>query len=224
MRPLVLAAATLFPGFALHDRVVEVLQDPNAAVLMLALGGLLICLEFNRPGWVLPGMTGLLLVLLAVWGLQRMPLSMAGLALTAAATGLVLLGARLPLGRLWAVLGVCALPVGLAMLVGGPGPRVRWPVAVGAGLGFGPVAVVLMEIGMRARWAKRRLGAEALLGCLGLAETPLTPEGRVLVGGELWRATVESGTAPVPAGSNVRVMRAEGRVLAVMAVAGSPEA
>ena len=39
--------------------------SPNAAVLILTLGLGLIAVEFNRPGWIVPGALGLLLALLA---------------------------------------------------------------------------------------------------------------------------------------------------------------
>src|SRR5262249_23540487 len=52
------------------------------------------------------------------------------------------------------------------------------------------------------RKMKSTTGAAGMVGQIGRAETALTPEGKVLVQGELW---IARGTQPVPAGTSVRV-------------------
>ena len=54
-----------------------------------------------------------------------------------------------------------------------------------------------------------------LVGRVGSVETELTPEGFVLVGGELWRARVRGGAAVGRGGPGVRVVGASGCVLEV---------
>jgi membrane-bound serine protease (ClpP class) len=52
-------------------------------------------------------------------------------------------------------------------------------------------AVELAEIWFWLWWTKRRqpvVGVEALLGAVAVATTPLEPDGRVRVDGELWQA------------------------------------
>jgi membrane-bound serine protease (ClpP class) len=53
---------------------------------------------------------------------------------------------------------------------------------------------------------------------MAVAQTDLNPLGRVLVRGELWRAKLTSSEAAIPAGSRVRVLRAEGHTLEVTAI------
>src|SRR5207245_1475182 len=54
-------------------------------------------------------------------------------------------------------------------------------------------------LAVRARTRKFKRGIPGLVGLGGWAETPLAPEGKILVRGELWdarsRACVEAGTA-----------------------------
>ena len=57
----------------LREEILDRLTDPNLAVLVLMVGGLLIYVEFNTPGTIIPGALGTILVLLAVFGLNLLP-------------------------------------------------------------------------------------------------------------------------------------------------------
>jgi membrane-bound serine protease (ClpP class) len=59
---------------------------------------------------------------------------------------------------------------------------------------------------------KVRIGASALVGSLAAAMEALSPEGHVLVDGEIWRAV---STAPVRAGATLRVVGHEQFLLRV---------
>jgi membrane protein implicated in regulation of membrane protease activity len=66
-------------------------------------------------------------------------------------------------------------------------------------------AVELGEAGFWWRWSHRHrpvVGAEALVGAVGIVVDPCTPEGRVRVGGELWTARCDDGAT---VGTSVRV-------------------
>ena len=91
----------------------------------------------------------------------------------------------------------------------------NWGTAIGAGIGFGGVTGGLLLLGLKARRAKVRTGAEAMLGWLAVTQTPLAPEGEILVRGELWRARLSGADAFLPAGESVKVERALGAVLEV---------
>src|SRR6202034_1661842 len=56
---------TIVPS--LRERLLSKLTNPDVAVLLLVLGGLLIYLEFNVPGTVVPGSIGTLFVLLGLF-------------------------------------------------------------------------------------------------------------------------------------------------------------
>jgi hypothetical protein len=86
---------------------------PDAAVLLLTLGLLLICVELNRPGWIVPGALGLLLALFAVARCCGYELSRAAVALLATALALLLLDLLRPTPMLVAVAATLALVLGL---------------------------------------------------------------------------------------------------------------
>ncbi len=64
------------------------------------------------------------------------------------------------------------------------------------------------------RHKKSAMGELHLLGQWGRADSPLTPEGAVLVNGELWRARLRGGGEAVR-GARVRVVGAAGHLLEV---------
>lgn len=65
---------------------------------------------------------------------------------------------------------------------------------------------------LRARRQKPQTGAESVVGLVGRARTDISPEGTVALKGTLWQA---KSSAPVAAGSDVRVRAAEGLTLIV---------
>lgn len=207
-------------GSNMRELLLLSLMNPDLSVLLLTLGLLLVYLEINTPGIVVPGAAGVLLILLAAFSLSSLPLSIVGILLSIAALLLLLLEARFHVHGVFATLGVAALVGGLGMLVDGPLPEmeVSWATAIGAGLGFGGVTACLIVLGLQARRAKVKTGSEAMLGWLAIAQTPLNPEGQILIRGELWKARLSSLDSTVAAGGRVKVIRADGLTLEVTAV------
>ena len=204
----------------LQESLLLTLMNPNVCVLLLTLGMLLIYLEVNTPGAFVPGIAGILLAMLAMYAIHLLPLSLLAVLLCLLASIMLLLEGRFPSHGLLAFAGVLFLVVGLGKLVDGPVPQlqVEWSIAWGAGIGFGGVTAALIVLGLRARRAKLKTGADAMLGWLAIAQTVLDPEGRVLVRGELWPARLTSQTSYVAAGERVKVLRADGRILEVAAL------
>ncbi len=207
-------------GVKPQEELLLALMNPDLSVLLLTLGLLLIYLEVNTPGTVIPGAAGVLLVLLAVYALHMLPLSTPGVLLCLGSVLLLLLEARFATHGLLATAGVLCLVLGLAVLVDGPLPQlqVAWGTAIGAGIGFGGVTATLMILGMESRRAKTKTGSEAMLGWLAISQTELKPEGQILVRGELWRARLTSSDSFLAAGERVKVLRADGLTLEVAAV------
>jgi membrane-bound serine protease (ClpP class) len=202
---------------SMRERLLTRLTSPDLDVLLLFCGGLLIYLEFHVPGTIVPGALGTLLVLLAIFGLNLLPVQHTAVLLLFAALVLMGLEAKFASHGILALAGVLCLVFGLATLVDGPTPemRVHFGVAAGAGVGFGAISFGLAWIAMRARRNKRLLGAQAMLGRAAIAITPLAPTGQVEVRGEIWRATLPPEAQPVPAGAHVIVRGIDGLTLTV---------
>ena len=204
---------------SIRERLLTRLTSPDLDVLLLLCGGLLIYLEFNVPGTIVPGALGTLLVLLAIFGLNLLPIQHTAVLLLFAALALMALEAKFASHGVLASTGVLCLVFGLATLVDGPGPemRVHFAVAAGAGIGFGAISFFLAWIALRARRAKRMLGPQAMVGHTAIAMTQLAPTGQVEVRGEIWRATLEPHSAPVEKGAQVTVKAVEDLTLTVSA-------
>lgn len=192
------------------------LRQPDVDVALLLVGMLLIYVELNIPGVVLPGALGLLCVLLGTYGLLAFPLSPAAAMFLLAGVALFPLEAKLGGHGGLAAMGTALLVYGLAHLVVGPAgaPGVHLRVAMAAGLSFGAITAGLGWSAARARRSKHLMGEEALAGLRGVARSTLAPEGRVWVRGELWQARLVGG-GPVAEGAAVVVRGREDLVLLV---------
>jgi membrane-bound serine protease (ClpP class) len=188
----------------LREEILDRLTDPNLAVLVLMVGGLLIYVEFNTPGTIIPGTLGTILVLLALFGLNLLPVRYTSVMLLLAAFALLILEAHFASHGVLAAAGILCLVIGALTLVDGPIPelRVHPATALSAGLAFGLITVFLLRLAFRARRSKVRMGADAMIGQIAVVTQPLAPSGQVMVNGELWQA--ESVT-PAALGEQVRV-------------------
>ncbi len=201
---------------SLRERLLSKLTNPDIAILLLVLGGLLIYLEFNVPGTVVPGSLGTLFVLLSLFGLNLLPIRHTAIVLLLAAVVMMVLEAKSGSHGVLALAGIISLVFGLATLVDGPIPelRVHTATAVGAGLGFGTISFGLAWIALRARRGKVLTGPQAMIGGTAIVRTPLNPTGQVEIRGELWQASLR-GPASLAVGSSVSVRSIEGLVLIV---------
>jgi membrane-bound serine protease (ClpP class) len=193
------------------------LTDPNLAVLLLIAGVLLIYLEFHVPGTIIPGSLGAFFVLLALFGLNLLPVSHTAIALVLAGAALMLAEFKLASHGILAFAGIVSLVFGLATLVDAPirEMQVHPSTAIAAGCGFGAITFLLAWLALRARRNKVLLGPQAMIGKLAVARTTLAPSGQVEVRGELWQATLRDSSGSVTAGHSVLILEAEGLRLLV---------
>ena len=198
----------------LRDRVLDRLMNPDLAVLMLVIGGLLIYLEFNAPGTIVPGALGTLFVLLSLFALNLLPVHYTAVMLLLAAAVLLVLEVKFASHGVLALAGIICLVIGMMTLVAGPVPemRVHAGTAIAAGVAFGIITVFLLRLAVRARRNKSMVGIDALLGQVAVVVKPLEPIGQVLVHGELWEA---HSPTPAPRDTRVRITAVDGLTLTV---------
>ncbi len=197
-----------------RERILGAMTDPNLAVILLIGGALLIYLEFNAPGTIVPGALGTLLVLLSLFALNLLPLEYTAVGFLIGALVLFVLDIKFATHGILGLVATGCLVFGLLTLVDGPIPemRVHAGTALGAGIGFGAITIFLTTIALRARRNKVQTGGEAMLGTVAVVQTALDPVGQVLVRGELWQARAESKIA---VGETVRIRGRRGLLLDV---------
>ena len=180
---------TIF-DMTLKQRILAYIMDPNVAFVLLAIGMLAVFMEFNHPGAVLPGTVGVVFLLLAVFALNLLPVRFAALGMILGAFVLFALEAKFVSHGVLTIGGIALLTLGGLMLVDAPIPEMRvhlWT-ALAVSVPLGLITAFLMSIALRARQNKVVTGVQGLIGQVGVAQSPLTPYGKVFVHGELWDA------------------------------------
>ena len=198
----------------LKQRILNFLLDPNIAFLVLAVGALALYAEFNHPGAIVPGVVGVVFILLALFALNLLPTQYASFTLIIAAFVLFALEAKFATHGILGLGGIALLTIGGLLLVDGPIPQMRvqlWT-ALGVSVPLGIITIFLMTIALRARRSKVVTGLQGMIGAVGEARTDIDPEGKVFVQGELWNAHARSR---VGLGEHVVVRKVEGLDLEV---------
>lgn len=201
-------------GMTLKERILDYLMDPNVSFILLAIGALALYAEFNHPGAVIPGTVGVVFILLAAFALNLLPTRFAALVLILGAFALFAAEAKFASHGVLTVGGIALLALGGMLLVDSPIPemRVHLLTALAVSIPLGLITAFLMTLALKARRNKVVTGSEGMVGGIGIAQTNLSPKGKVFVHGELWDAI---SSCAVSAGQSVVVNRVDGLLLQV---------
>ncbi len=211
-------------NMSLVEQLLFFLADPNVSFILLSLGGLGIVIEFFNPGLIVPGVAGIILLVLAFLSLGNLPVNWA-------AVGLILLAGALLVAELFVsgfgVLGIGAIvsfTIGGLLLFssfGSPSPTLP---SIGVNLWLlGSLTGALALFGIwflrtvvqsRREGRRREPPPSSLIGSVGLSTTDLTPRGTVKVEDEVWTAVAEDGIV-IKSGEKVRVVKVDGTILTV---------
>ncbi len=198
-------------------RILNVITDPNVAVLLLIAGVLGLYIEFNQPGLLIPGIVGGVCLILALIAMQILPFSWVGLLLIL--LGISLFAAEVfvtSYGLLFAAGVVCFL-IGGSMLFDRPelsDLRVDvWGVLVPVVAVFALFAGLVVFAVSRTMRREQVAGVSELVGMIGVTASPVGPEGgTVFIHGENWRARSEE---PIASDERVETLAVEGLELTV---------
>jgi membrane-bound serine protease (ClpP class) len=198
------------------QRARDFLVDPNLIALMLSIGLIGIVVELWNPGLIFPGTVGAISLILGLYGLQVLPVSLAGLLLMLLAAGFFVADAFLPTHGAATAAGAILFVLGALMLFdpAGDAYQVSLPVAVAIAGTLALLLGVALTRVLRAARNPVAVGTQGLVGDEGVVRR----EGLVQVNGELWQAHTEDGSPLVP-GDHVKVERIEA---GLQLVVGSP--
>jgi membrane-bound serine protease (ClpP class) len=203
------------------ELLVHRLLDPTTAYLLFVLGLYAVFVELSHPGALVPGLTGLASLIVAVGAFALLAVNPLGVLLILLAVGLMALDVRALGHGALTLLGAGCLVVGSLLLYshwgGGSPPDVSIApaalvVVTGAGLALG-LGLLRIARDVRQLPGSATFGTDHLIGARGVARGGLAPEGVVQVNGQLWSARVRSGR--LEAGQAVRVRARHGLVLDV---------
>ena len=188
------------------QRARDFLVDPNLITLMLSIGLIGIVVELWNPGLVFPGTVGAISLILGLYGLQVLPVSLAGLLLMLLAAGFFIAEAFVPTHGALALAGGIMFVLGALMLFdpAGEAYQVSMPVAIGIAASLALLLGFAMTRALRAARMPAAVGLQEMVGSEGVVRR----DGMVQVNGELWRARTSDGD-PLEVGEHVRVEQVE---------------
>ena len=197
--------------------LLSVITNPNVAYILMLIGIYGLLLEFYNPGVGLPGVLGGICLLLAMYSLQMLPVSYAGLALILLGIALMVAEAFSPSFGIFGLGGVAAFTLGSIMLMDTevPGYQIALPLIIGISLFSVAFIVVTISMLVRVRNKPVTTGMEAVVGEIGKVVSGFPGAGRVLVEGEIWQAKCANA---LKAGQSIRVTKLTGLCLDVEAL------
>ncbi|HYD75370.1 nodulation protein NfeD [Ramlibacter sp.] len=198
-----------------RSRLLSVITNPSLALLLMMVGVYGLIFEFANPGMVAPGVVGAICLVLALFALQMLPISYAGLALIALGIAFLVAEAFLPSFGVLGLGGVVAFAFGCVMLIDSDSPGWGIPLPLVGGLAVMTAAFVLLVVGMAARARRQPVvtGVQTLVGAGGELVEFADGQGWALVQGEHWKVR---GPPQLRVGDRVRVSSLHDGVLDVV--------
>jgi membrane-bound serine protease (ClpP class) len=194
-------------SMSVWEKLLDLLSDPNIAYILLLLGLYGILFELYNPGAMLPGIVGVIALLLAFYSMHTLPINYAGLALIIFGILLFLLEIKIVSHGLLAIGGTVSLLLGSMMLVKS-GSSMEL-VHISRAVIFSATALsalffmFVIGLGVKAQRRKAVTGIEAMMGATAEVMEGLTPTGTVKLQGETWNAASIAGD--IAAGEKVRI-------------------
>ncbi|MBI4429304.1 MAG: nodulation protein NfeD [Ignavibacteriales bacterium] len=199
------------------ERVLDILSDPNIAYILFMLGVYGLLFELYNPGSILPGVVGVISLILAFYSLHTLPINYAGLALIVFSVILFIAEIKIVSHGMLTVGGVISLLLGSMMLIRTDSSlefiEISWSVILTTVAMTALFFVYVIGLGIKAQTKKTVTGYEGLLGEVGEAISVLNPTGQVRVHGEIWNAQAKTGK--IAKGERVQVLEMQNLVLIV---------
>jgi membrane-bound serine protease (ClpP class) len=187
---------------SLWKRALDLLIDPNIVALMLSLGLLGIVVELWNPGLIFPGTVGAISLIVGLYGLQVLPVSLAGVLLMLLSAAFFVAEAFVMSHGALTVAGAVTFVIGALMLFDPAGEA--YQVSIWTALAIAGTLALLLGVALSRVVRVARRPAAVGVGQLVGDEGEVRRDGYVLVAGELWRARSADGRALEP-GERVRV-------------------
>ncbi|WP_353150281.1 nodulation protein NfeD [Pollutimonas bauzanensis] len=197
-----------------RNRIMAWLANPQLALILMMVGIYGLFFEMTSPGAALPGVAGLICLLLGFYAFQMLPVNWAGVALVAVGTAMMIGEVFLPSFGALGVGGIIAFVLGGLFLTdtGIAEFDLSIPFVIGVAIASGAIIMLIGTMAVRSRNLKVVSGKEEMLGMEGVVASVV--EGLVYadVRGESWRVRCNEPLSP---GDRVRVVAMDGLTLQV---------
>ena len=204
---------TLEPDW--RSRLLAVITDPSVAYILMLIGIYGLFFEFSNPGYVLPGVAGLICLILGLYAFQLLPVNYAGLVLIMLGIAFMIAEIYFPAYGSLGVGGVLAFIIGSVILIPteAPGFGIPLPLILGIGITSALFLILVMGMVIKARDRPVVSGREELIGSIGEVTENFEGEGWAKVHGETWRV---KSAVRLQRGQKIRVAKIDGLTLEVV--------
>ncbi len=192
------------------QKFLQIITQPDIALILFSIGGLGIVLELYNPGSIFPGVVGAISLILAFYSFQTLPINYAGLALIILAMILFIAEIKIISHGLLTIGGLISFFLGGMMLVDTVDPTLQISKSVLITLVICVGVAVMLAAWLVWKAARNRpfIGQEGMVG--KIAE--VRPNGFVYVDGALWKAASDE---EFEIGSKVKIVSVENLTLKV---------
>jgi membrane-bound serine protease (ClpP class) len=187
-------------------RILSAIANPEIVLLLGIIGLYGLMYEGWNPGAIVPGVVGVICLLLAAYALQVLPVNYAGLALIIVGLALMTAEAFAPSFGALGLGGIAAFVFGAIMMFDSDIPGFGISIAFVIGLALVAALAIIWLVGFALKLRKRGAvtGSDSIVGGVGTAMHDFTGEGKIWLEGEAWAA---HSKVPVEKDQHVVVVR-----------------
>jgi len=171
-------------------KILSVIANPETVLLLGVIGLYGLMYEGWNPGAIVPGVVGVICLLLAAYALQVLPVNYAGLALIIVGLALMTAEAFAPSFGALGLGGIAAFVFGAIMMfdsgIPGFGISITFVVAIAATFALLLIWLISYLLKLRKRGAVS--GKDSIIGGIGTAMQSFSGTGKVWLEGEAWAA------------------------------------
>ncbi len=197
------------------ETIFQLLWRPEVMFVLMLIAIYGIIGELSTPGAILPGVAGVIALVLVLYMAAILPINVTGLILIGLAFALFVFDAFAPTHGVLTVGGIVAFLIGSLMLFDRSDPLFRLSLAyiIPATIVTALFFIFVVAKGLRAQFLPIKAGKETMLGKTVAASTQIdSTGGKVFVEGEYWNAVSDT---PVEQGQPVEVAAVLGLTLKV---------
>ena len=208
-------AETVEIAMSASETIFQLLWRPEVMFVLMLVAIYGIIGELSTPGAILPGVVGVIALVLALYMAAILPVNVTGLILIGLAFALFVFDAFAPTHGVLTVGGIVAFLLGSLMLFDRGDPLFRLSLAyiIPATIVTALFFAFVVTKGLRAQFLPIKAGKETMLGKTVAASTQIdSAGGKVFVEGEYWNAVSDT---PVEQGQPVEIAAVLGLTLKV---------
>lgn len=191
------------------DKMLYLINDPNVMYVLFLIGIFGVVMEFFSPGAIIPGVIGVISLILAFYSMSMLPVNYAGVALIIFGVILFILEIKIISHGMLGLGAVSSLLIGSLMLIRknssldviGISNYVIFTSVILITL----LLAIVIYLGLKAQKNKSVTGSEGMTEEKGVVLETLNPIGLIRLHGEIW--TAESLTGFIEPGTEVKVKK-----------------